>query len=1036
MAAELPRPGVEIIQEFRTVSPTVISPTLVPNVVGVCKQIVELLETDSSGSSVLNQDAVVVLPGFFVAKNPVSGIYAGLDTLLLAFTVNNGPTVTVTFADPVAVGLSVSGVVDQVNKALALAGITSALAVPVNNGATWSLTTLGIGEFQFINIKTASSPAVLTAFQLGAGRTYKGLSFYNQYIVGVPFLKLPDPRGNLDELAIEASSVRVFLGTGSGGFLEASRTSAFLRNGTVDHSAVTAAGSVDLVAAFPSLTTTTFSVKVNGGTTQIITFATPGNAAAVLSQITSQLTGATPSLSTVGNGLVLTSTLTGAGASIQILAGGSALSLLGVTAQTVVGNNISVIDDGNGDQVSPLVKFTGQDFVATATAATTLGTSGTYPLTLGTTLIISDGSQEQTIVFTASASVAAAVTEINAVISSPGYEPLRGNYITAVAVGATIRLTHQLTGVDSVIKIVGGTALAGLGLAAGTFRPTATSVPRAGDEVYINGALVGAIAEVAPGGAVDTLRIAVQQTISLNIGSYFYIRAIGTVDGTIVGRPTAELIVANEMISVKQEMLRDVMGNVVATVAPLYVSYTAVREDVTALARQPGLLRFDNTTQLGEALAPISPANPLAMGLFFALLSAPGIQVTGLGVDAVSADSPFGTVEAFTRAAEYLEAFEVYAIAPLTHDSTVHQIFDAHVTAMSAPTAKGERVVLINPSIPTNKVDKLLASGVNGGTVGSGGLTFDTAVANLTALVQAAGINPIGTIAIASGLFLDLAADSKHYSISSITGSQIVIRTSFTAGTNDDNFYATSDLNDPPLPSILVAAQFAIKVRGGALTVAGIRDLDSTAETIAAIGTGYSNRRVWMTIPDRCAATVGGSEQVLDGFYLNAALVGMIGQNPPQQSFTNFPIGGFTRVLGSNDTFNERQLNVMAAGGAWNVIQEAAGSPLSSRFAITTDLTSVETRTDSITKIVDFTAKFLRRSLRTFIGRFNINHGFLDTLSHVTQGVGALLVDTGVLVGFRLENIVQDENEPDAVLVSVSIDPPYPCNFIRLTLVI
>lgn len=1034
MAAELPKPGIEVVQEFRTVSPTVVAPTLVPNVVGVCKQIVDLLVTDSSGSSVLNSDAVITLPGFFISKTPIADVYAGLNSLALVFSINNGPAVTVTFADAAASGLTVAGVVDQVNAALSLAGVTSAQAVAVDDGNSWSLTTLGVGEFQFIDIGSSSAPGVLTAFQLGV-RRYKGLSFYNQYIVGVPFTKLPDPRGNMDELSIEESSVRVFLGTGSGGFLEASRTSAFLRNGTIDHAAVTTEGSINLVSAFPTLTTTTFSVKVNGGATQIITFASPGNAAAVISQITSQLSGATPSLG-AGNGLVLTTTATGAGASIQVLAGGSALTLLGVTAQTQVGNNIAVIDDGNGDQVSSLIKFVGENFTTTPTAAVVTATGGSYPLSAGVTLIVSDGGQEQTIVFGAAANAAAAVLTINAAMGTPGFDPLRGNFLTASVSGSDVRLTHSLTGVDSVIKIVGGTALTPIGLSAGTFRPTATSIPRAGDEVWINGALIGTIAEVAPGGAVDTLRVALQQTISTNIGSYYYINAVGSVGGTISGRPTAQLIVANDFISVKQELLRDVMGAPVATVAPLYVSYTAVREDVTALAKQPGLLRFDNTTQVTDSLAPISPDNPLAMGLFFALLNAPGIQVTGLGVDAVSADSPFGTVEAFTRAAEYLEAFEVYAIAPLTHDATVHEVFDAHVTAMSDPTAKGERVVLINPSIPTNKQDKLVASGTNGGTVGSGGLTFDTGIANLTALVQAAGINPIGTIAATAGLFLDIVADDKNYSISSITGSQVVIRVTFTAGSNDDSFYSTTDLNDSPLPSVLVNEQFAIKLRGGPLAVAGVRDLDSTASTLAAVGQGYANRRVWMVVPDRTAATVGGSEQILDGFYVNAALVGMVGQNPPQQSFTNFPIAGFTRILGSNDTFNERQLNIMAGGGAWIIVQEDQGVPLTSRFAITTDLTSVETRTDSITKVVDFTAKFLRKSLRTFIGKFNINQGFIDTLSHVIQGVGALLVDTGVLIGFRLENIIQDETSPDTVLVSCTVDPPYPCNAIKITLVL
>ena len=126
----------------------------------------------------------------------------------------------------------------------------------------------------------------------------------------------------------------------------------------------------------------------------------------------------------------------------------------------------------------------------------------------------------------------------------------------------------------------------------------------------------------------------------------------------------------------------------------------------------------------------------------------------------------------------------------------------------------------------------------------------------------------------------------------------------------------------------------------------------------------------------------------------------------------------------------------MAAGGAYIIVQDTPGAPLTSRMALTTDLTSIETRTDSITKVVDFTAKFMRRGLRNFIGRFNITQGFLDTLGSVIQGFGGFLVETGVLIGLTLNNLVQDEDARDTVLVDCTLDPPYPCNYIRLTLVV
>lgn len=1035
MAAELPQPGVEIIQEFRSTSPTILTPTLVPCVVGVAKQIVDLLVDDGSGSSSLNTDAIVTLPGSFLSA-PGAGdpaVYGDLNGLLLAVRLNNGPTVTTTFVDSGS-GLTPASIVSQILKAFTLAGVTAATAETVGDD-TWQMRTIGVGEFQVIDIDSTTSPVVASAFGIGIGRRYAGLSSYNQRIVNVPQAAFPDPRGNLDELAIEADTIEAYIGTGSGGFQQALRDSAFLRNGDVADAAVVQ-GSIDLngLTLPGDLAGTTLTLIEGTGAVQTVDFDTPGptptTPALVASYIEANTTGL---LATVdgSNFLVLTSVATGASAALEIT-GGTAAAILGLAVAAVVGDSIEAIDDGNGDAVTSLLKFEGEDFTAAPTAAVVTGTAGTYPLTADSVLIISDGNQNQVVQLLTGDLLAAVITKIEAVVGASA-----GGFIAAADAAGELELTHSKLGTDSIIDIVGGSALGELGLSAGVTYGPVPSLPEPGDELWIDGVFVGDIADVAPGAAVDVLRVAAQLTISTNVGTYFFIEA-KNLDGSDPLRPAADLIVdGNGDVRLKHEQLRSTpQGEAVDAVGATYIAYTAVRKDVTSSANQPGLLRFDDTTQLDDVLAPVNAANPLALGLFYALLNAPGIQVTGLGVDAVSADSPFGTVEGYTRAVEYLEGKEVYALAPLTHESTVHQVFASHVSAVSSPELKGERVALVNPAVPANRLDDLVASGTDGATSGPTGLSFDTKVANLTALIQAAGVSPVGTIPTAAGLFLDIGSDALNYSIESVTGSVVVIRVTFAAGDNDDNFYSSSDLNDPPLPAILVDEAFSVKVRGEPLEVAGVKDLNGIAETVAATGRGYSNRRLWMTFPDQAAAVIEGSEQIIDGFYVNAAVAGMVGQNPPQQSFTNFPITGFTRILGSDDTFNNSQLNQMAGGGAWIYTQEAAGAPLLSRMALTTDLTSIETRTDSITKVVDYTAKFLRSSLRNFIGRFNITQGFLDSLGSVIQGVLGLLIETGVLIGANLNNIIQDEESPDTVLIDVTLDVPFPANYIRLTLVI
>lgn len=778
-------------------------------------------------------------------------------------------------------------------------------------------------------------------------------------------------------------------------------------------SAITDEGSVELSAVQGSTAGETFDISVDGGLSQIVDLGAAGvdhtDVATLVTHIDGQIVGATASLG-LGGGLVVTSDAAGSLSTLEISEGTGGAALLGLPTATFTGENVfpvigtetfTVQLDENTDAPPAPVQVT----LASETDFATLKTNIEAQLT-GVT--VTQGSTNSGLVFTG----------------------------TTTGVAGTIRFVNDgggglaALGLSAALYFGGGETIAAGAEARGRAHP-----PLPGDDVYVDGLFFATINQVAPGGNANRLKVDRQVVISSNVGSRFFIQAKDLSPSDMnTARPTADLALdLSNNATVKHSLMRDFAGDPVDTRAPLYLSYSAVRLDTTSAADDPGLLRFDDTIQLEQAIGPISADNPLALGLFFSLVNAPGIQVTGLGVDAISADSPDGTVEAFTRAAEYLEAFEVYAIAPLTHDESVGQVFNTHVSFMSEPEQRGERVVMWNPRRPTNALDTLVGSGTNGDALTT--LTFDTKIVNLSALLQNAGVSPIGTIPVDEGVFLDIASDSLRYSVKSVSGSKITVRvaaTEFPLGSNDDDFYAEQDL---PLP--LIGELFSIRVRGRALvTIDGKPDKNAIAETVNQLGASFGNRRFWMTFPEKCRASIGGLEQLIEGYYMNAATVGAIGQQPPQQSFTNFPIAGFTGVVGSNDTFSEAQLDVMAGGGTYIFIQEGQGTPIFSRFALTTDLTSIETRTDSVNKVVDFTAKFMRSSLRNFIGRFNITQGFLDTLSTTAQGLFGFLVETGVLIGGQLDNIIQDEDQRDTVLIDTTLDVPIPCNYIKLTLLI
>lgn len=1179
-APELPRPGVEVIQVIQTTSPTVITPTLPPVNVGLCKQIVDAVVASGTTGSVPNSQAVVSLPALFLMKAAAGTPpkYTGLDGKVFVFSVTNGPDVEVTFSDGGG-GLSPASVAAQVNSALLSAGETGARAdAPVST--KWRLSTLGKGQYFYLEVRPGTDDEVLGAFGLAIGQSVAGADTYAGRSLDVHVSSFPDPRNNLSQVSVDASTVRAFLQLSSSSLREALRTESFLRRGNLATPAVVAAPSKDLDAngslvlyatqgvakSSGSVTKADYAAIYSGGgsdlsgkdfvftlngvvktvtlsspltdettlladlnaavgvgfaslgtggdagklilrnpdfgaaktivlaagapgdvdptdlkltlgtytgsngdlhaqtltlravgkvsgvsktSTLAVTFSLVEDSADVLSQIAAVTMDSavdvkvTPTLAT--GKLTLTTVLTGATTSLTVVSGSSVTNLGLTLAQTDTGESAAAaVDDGNGDNRTPLIQLNGEDFTTAATAAVVTGTTnvtfaGTPALygnsgTLkGTTIVLSDGRAPQEFTIPEVANDAALLTALNGFFGTAA-----GGKITATLSGNNLRLTHADKGDESIIDVISGTSLALLGLDTKTGKTRGLPFPpQTGDELWVSGQLLGLITKVAPGGLVDVVQISKQIAIEANLGADWYMVAKKLTGAQTSTRPSADLTVSAEGdVSLKAELIRDTMGAPTESKATVYVAYEGVRKDVTALAVNPGLLTFGSSTEISSMISPISTKNPLGLAAYLTAINAPGIQSYALGVDAMSADAPYGTPEAFTRAAEFLESFEVYSLVPLTRDITVAQTFLAHAASMSASQNKGERIVFFSSAPPTTKLDTLVASGV-GDTIGGSGLIFDTKIANLPALLLAAGIDPTQTIPVEAGLILDIASSAYRYSIESVSGSTVTIRIAFMSGENDDAFYTTTKLNTDPLPASLIEEAFTVKVRGASLVnVDGTIDKAGMAETYAALGGSFGNRRFNHIVLDKVGVTLNGLEQLVEGFYACSMIAGMVGQQPPQQSFTNFPMVGATRVTGTNKFFTEKQLNQIAGGGNWILVQDSQGAPVMSRMALTTDMTSIETRTDSITKVIDFVAKFLRTGLRNFIGRFNITQSFLDSLGSVLHGLLGFLVENGVLIGAHPNNIMQDESAPDSVLIDVTLDVPYPCNFIRLTLIL
>lgn len=1130
MATELLRPGVSVIQKFRSVSPTIVTPTLVPCAIAPAFQVLEALEQDATGNNVLNTDAVASVPGILIAANP--GPYMGLDGLVLKVSVNNGAVQEFTFSDPTALGLSAGTVKDQIAAASPAPAGFGAYVHTVGSSEYLMLVTTASGDGQSIKVMDGDANSVL-----GYNDFYisEGVSNYKQDEVTIAQANFPDPRGIIDELDVDESSIRVFVSTGGINLKEFKRDTSFLRK----YKGATYTGGT---VTYGSFNGTKFAFKYQkGGNTHEFTFTTePADIAALVSAMNTLIA----SLSGIvfeANGLVIDAKSDNGYFEVVSPSANSAHANMGWTSGGVnVGTAYTVepVDDGDGDTKTPFIVVDQDNFNATPDSAELTGSATlagdvavhnltfqvavdgmteqevTFdggPIVAGNILVLANTLDTETLAFevngvaktvtfsgTDPLAIADVISQINAAAgttvcyesNAAGVPTPAGGYISFQVGGATpiaggsiklvyalsdatawtdlgltgtadleqvltiaeiltqinntlgagfavddgsnkIKLASSTDGAESKVAIGNGTANTLLGFTADTVDTGTPFSPKVGDAVWADGTLIGYVAVVMPGGYNNRLKLDREVSITAGWVAY-YIQAEGIPSTLPSDRPKPDLVIgAGGEVQIKHDFLRDTEGNPIVATGALIIAYEALRLDVSPAAENPAILNLDDTDDLEDALAPVNTDNPLALMLYFMLINAPGVTVTGIGVDGTSSSNPDGTPAAYAKALGFLEAEEVYALAPASQDPSVHQLFMTHVDAQSDPDAKGERIVFINPEMPGEGIPELATSGTDGDSTAVAN-EFDTKLAGLAADVLAAGVDPVGTIPVEDGLFLDIASDAKRYNISAISGTKVSLRVAFAPGENDDGFYSTSNL-----PSTLISETFSINVRGADLVDSnGDPDYQGIAEAYQKLGLTYGNRRVIMVAPELVGANIDSVEQKIKGYYLCAAIAGMVGQQPPQQGFTNFPISGFTRPFGSSDVFTEKQMNIGAAGGTYWVIQEVAGGPLTCRHQLTTDLTSIETRELSITKVVDFTAKFMRAGLRNFIGKFNITQPFLDTLSTVVQGQLSFLTESGVIIGGDLNNIVQDTSAPDTVLIDVTLDVPYPCNYIRLTLVI
>lgn len=228
------------------------------------------------------------------------------------------------------------------------------------------------------------------------------------------------------------------------------------------------------------------------------------------------------------------------------------------------------------------------------------------------------------------------------------------------------------------------------------------------------------------------------------------------------------------------------------------------------------------------------------------------------------------------------------------------------------------------------------------------------------------------------------------------------------------------------------------KERCTVYTKAESSKIKTASDVISKVG-GYASSkaetRTTVIYPASATKKLSNGETVvLDGPFIAAAYAGLEAGLPVYQSKTRASFGAFDELLGVQ--LNRKEKNKLAECGVLILEQPAgAGTNIVCRHQLTTDGESAETRENSVLACKDYTAKVLRGVVDSYIGKYNVT---ADTISKIRGSVDATFADlvaSGILLEGSLTSIAQDVNNPDTIVLEVVIKVPYPCNYIKLTII-
>lgn len=204
---------------------------------------------------------------------------------------------------------------------------------------------------------------------------------------------------------------------------------------------------------------------------------------------------------------------------------------------------------------------------------------------------------------------------------------------------------------------------------------------------------------------------------------------------------------------------------------------------------------------------------------------------------------------------------------------------------------------------------------------------------------------------------------------------------------------------------------------------------------VQAIAKGLNSEVMIVTYPDSYTLGIQDAQgntvnQLVDGSYMAAAIAGVL-TNPTFDVATPLTRRQILGFIGLGRLLDPTEANQVAVNGVTIIEQTVAG--LRVRHGLTTNMSSVITRTPSVTITIQFVQQRIRAVLDPFIGQ-KLTGVIIKSVESAMVGAFANLIDKQIVSSVAGIEVVVDDQDPTILRASAVYVPVFPLEYIVVLL--